>query len=89
MKAVNVLCAGLYFAFVGITTVAYAQDVYPSKSIKIISPLGAGGATDVGARAVAAKLTERLGQTVFVENRPGAEGVIGVDALIKKGPGPH
>ena len=86
MKAVNVLCAGLYFAFVGITTVAYAQDVYPSKSIKIISPLGAGGATDVGARAVAAKLTERLGQTVFVENRPGAEGVIGVDAGAKSAP---
>jgi tripartite-type tricarboxylate transporter receptor subunit TctC len=65
---------------------AIAQDVYPSKAIKLIVPLGAGGATDVVARVVAAKLSQRLGQQVIVENRPGAEGVIGVNAGAKADP---
>jgi len=65
---------------------ALAQDAYPSKAIKLIVPLGAGGATDVVARVVAAKLSQRLGQQVIVENRPGAEGVIGVNAGAKADP---
>lgn len=64
----------------------FAQDTYPSKAIKLIVPLGAGGATDVVARVVAAKLSQRLGQPVVVENRPGAEGVIGVNAGAKADP---
>lgn len=71
------------FAYAG---VSIAQDVYPSKAIKLIVPLGAGGATDVVARVVAAKLSQRLGQPVVVENRPGAEGVIGVNAGAKADP---
>lgn len=70
-----------------LTHISYAQtDNYPSRPIKLITPLGAGGATDVAARVVAAKLSEKLGQTVFVENRPGAEGIIGVDAGAKAAP---
>lgn len=65
---------------------ALAQDVYPSKAIKLIVPLGAGGATDVVARVVAGKLSQRLGQQVVVENRPGAEGIIGVNAGAKADP---
>jgi len=68
------------------TGVSIAQDAYPSKAIKLIVPLGAGGATDVVARVVAAKLSQRLGQPVVVENRPGAEGVIGVNAGAKAEP---
>ena len=71
------------FAYAGASV---AQDVYPSKAIKLIVPLGAGGATDVVARVVAAKLSQRLGQPVVVENRPGAEGVIGVNAGAKAEP---
>ena len=71
------------FAYAG---VSIAQDGYPSKAIKLIVPLGAGGATDVVARVVAAKLSQRLGQPVVVENRPGAEGVIGVNAGAKAEP---
>lgn len=59
---------------------------YPVKPIKLIVPLGAGGATDVVARVIAAKLGEGLGQTVVVENRPGAEGVIGMEAAAKSAP---
>lgn len=71
------------FAYAGTSV---AQDGYPSKAIKLIVPLGAGGATDVVARVVAAKLSQRLGQPVVVENRPGAEGVIGVNAGAKAEP---
>jgi tripartite-type tricarboxylate transporter receptor subunit TctC len=83
----------LFKTIVGITSImlgcgasVMAQDVYPSKAIKLIVPLGAGGATDVVARVVAGKLSQRLGQQVVVENRPGAEGVIGVNAGAKADP---
>ncbi|MFN0299303.1 MAG: Bug family tripartite tricarboxylate transporter substrate binding protein [Burkholderiales bacterium] len=59
---------------------------YPSKPIRIIVPLGAGGATDVVARVVAGKLSERIGQAVLIENRPGAEGIIGLEAAAKSAP---
>ena len=59
---------------------------YPSRPLKLIVPLGAGGASDLNARVLAEKLSERLGQPVVVENRPGAEGIIGVDAAAKSAP---
>jgi len=63
-----------------------AAQTYPSRPIRLIVPLGAGGATDLNARVLAEKLGERLGQPVVVENRPGAEGIIGVDAAAKSPP---
>jgi tripartite-type tricarboxylate transporter receptor subunit TctC len=63
-----------------------AAQSYPSKPVRLIVPLGAGGATDINARVVAEKLGERLGQAIVVENRPGAEGVIGMDAAAKSAP---
>jgi len=70
----------------GMAGTVIAQDTYPSKPVKLIVPLAAGGASDVVARIFAAKLGERLGQQVIVENRPGAEGLIGVDAAVKAAP---
>ena len=70
----------------GIAGTVMAQGSYPTKAVKLIVPLAAGGATDVVARIFAAKLGERLGQQVIVENRPGAEGLIGVDAAVKAAP---
>jgi tripartite-type tricarboxylate transporter receptor subunit TctC len=70
------------------TAPAAAQD-YPTKNISIIVPLAPGGGTDVLARVIAAKLRDRFGQPVTVENRSGAAGNIGADAVFKAPPDGH
>ncbi|MDI9331844.1 MAG: tripartite tricarboxylate transporter substrate binding protein [Alphaproteobacteria bacterium] len=58
----------------------------PTKSIRLVVPFPAGGATDILARAVSQKLSERLGQTVVVDNKPGAGGSLGSDLAAKAPP---
>ena len=62
---------------------ALAADAYPSKPIKLIVPFPPGGPTDVMGRVVAKLLGDKLKQTVVVENKPGAGGNIGTDAVAK------
>lgn len=69
---------------VGAATDAWAQS-YPTKTVRIIVPAGTGG-PDTVARLVAAQLTTRLGQSFVVENRPGANGILGADAVAKAPP---
>jgi len=59
---------------------------YPQRAIKMIVPFPPAGATDVVGRIVAQKLSEQLGQSVVVENRPGAGGTIGSDLVAKSAP---
>src|SRR5436190_1683824 len=63
-----------------------AAQLYPSKPIRLIVPFAAGGGTDLTARAIAQRLTEAWGQPVIVDNRPGANGTIGVDIAAKSAP---
>ena len=63
-----------------------AQSDYPNKPIKLIVGFAPGGSTDIVARIVAQKMTERLGQSVVVENRAGAGGTIGADLTAKAAP---
>lgn len=65
---------------------AHAQAPYPHQPIRIVVPFPAGGATDILARAVAARLTEAWKAQVFVDNRPGAGGNLGSE-LVAKAPG--
>ncbi len=59
---------------------------YPSKTIKLVIPFPAGGATDILGRTLALKLSTALGQQVIVENKPGAGGTIGADSVAKATP---
>ena len=61
-------------------------QAYPNKPIRLIVPFPAGGATDILARALSQKFGEKIGQSVVVENRPGAGGTIGADAASKAAP---
>ena len=63
-----------------------AADEYPSRPIRIIVPYPAGGATDILARQISAQLGPMLNQTVVVENRSGASGVIGFDYVARAAP---
>jgi tripartite-type tricarboxylate transporter receptor subunit TctC len=63
----------------------FAQ-AYPSKPIRYIVPFPPGGSSDLIARAIAPKMSERLGQPIVVENRPGAGGMLGVDVVAKAEP---
>jgi tripartite-type tricarboxylate transporter receptor subunit TctC len=56
---------------------------YPNKPIRIVIPFPPGNTTDIMSRLIAPKMTERLGQTVIVENRPGASGMLGLDLVAK------
>jgi tripartite-type tricarboxylate transporter receptor subunit TctC len=64
---------------------AHAQD-WPTKPVRMIVPFAAGGSTDVAARLIAEYLSRAFGQQVFVENRTGANGVIGIEAAAKSEP---
>ncbi len=73
---------------VAISQFSFAQpaDNFPAKSIRVIVPLAAGGPSDTMARILAAKLTEVIGQTVIVDNRPGASGIVGTEMLVRSPP---
>jgi len=79
------VAAALLAAVAIIATAAQAQE-WPSRPVRIIVPFPAGGSTDVAARPIAQYLTQAIGQQVYVENKPGANGVIGIEAAAKSSP---
>jgi tripartite-type tricarboxylate transporter receptor subunit TctC len=72
-------------AAIGLPFAGHAAD-YPAKPIRFIVPYTAGGTTDLVARTVGQKVSEKLGQPVIIENRGGAGGNIGMDAVAKAAP---
>ena len=75
----------LSFPMLAAMPVAHAQ-AWPAKPIRMVVPYPPGGPTDIVARVVGQKLSERLGQPIVVDNRPGAGGNIGADAVAKSAP---
>ena len=65
---------------------AVAAQTYPSRSIKLVVPFPPGGPNDIIARVVAQRMSELLGQTVVIDNRGGAGGVVGTEAIAKAAP---
>ncbi len=84
----NVLGAAFVPWLAPVNTYAQAAGAgaFPERPLRLVVPLPAGSVTDVAARPLAQKLGEALGQTVVVENRPGASGTIGVDLVAKAPP---
>lgn len=70
----------------GCVTGAHAQSSFPSRPVRLIIPFAPGGGSDTLARMLAPRLGERFGQTVVVDNRPAAAGVVGADIVAKSLP---
>ncbi|MBL8381548.1 MAG: tripartite tricarboxylate transporter substrate binding protein [Burkholderiales bacterium] len=81
--------ARLACALAGALAAAPALAQYPAKSVRVMVPYAPGGGTDILARLFAQKLTEAWGQSVVVENRPGADGVIGSEVIMTSPPDGH
>jgi tripartite-type tricarboxylate transporter receptor subunit TctC len=79
--ALGALIAGLALSLAAALS-AQAQD-YPNRAVRVVIPYAAGGSTDILTRILAQRLGARLGQGVVVENRPGANGIIGTEAVAK------
>jgi tripartite-type tricarboxylate transporter receptor subunit TctC len=79
----SLLCAASAFAFMPASVQAQA---YPNKPVRLVVPFPAGGATDILARTISQKASEKLGQPIIIDNRPGAGGTIGSDAVAKATP---
>ena len=89
-RVLNALAGGVVLAAaVSFAGLAQAQSTFPSKPITIIVSYPAGGDTDALARLYAEKLAAKFGQTVVVENKPGASGTIGNSFVAKSTPDGH
>src|SRR5215207_4282799 len=83
-RAIAMLCAGL-LAPMQMSPMAQAQE-YPARAVTIVVPFTPGGTTDILARILGQKLSERLGKNFLIENKPGAGTVIGSTAVAKAAP---
>src|SRR4030081_1091674 len=86
LHMVLLVAFGIAFAGIQAPAQAQAQDKYPRKPVRILVPYGPGGATDIVARIVGEHLREILGQAFYVENKPGAYGIIAIEDMARAKP---
>jgi len=76
----------IFVLLAAITLPAFAQQSYPSKPVRIVSPFPPGGGNDALCRTIAPKLSENLKQQVIIENRAGANGIVGTEVAARSAP---
>ena len=81
LLTLTTVCAAA--ATLGAALPALAQAAWPSRPVKIVVPTGPGSSLDLIVRAMSDKLAARWGQPVVIENKPGAGGMLGMDAVAK------
>jgi tripartite-type tricarboxylate transporter receptor subunit TctC len=86
MKSCSTFAALAAAACLSVTGSQALAQAYPNKAITWVVPFTPGGITDSGARVIAKAMSERIGQPVLVENRPGAGGVVGTEYVAKSKP---
>src|ERR1700674_2399840 len=86
MNARSLTLAIVSTLLIGVACAQERPDAFPTRSIKIVVPFPAGGPSDVLARMIGAKMSEDWGQPVVVENRPGANTVLGAQQVVKSAP---
>jgi tripartite-type tricarboxylate transporter receptor subunit TctC len=86
VTALRIAARALFFFALFLAAMPASAQEYPTRSITFVVPFPAGGSADTLARLIGAKLSERLGQAVVVENKPGAGGNLGTDAVAKAAP---
>jgi len=89
MRFRSAFIAILTLVTIGIPVAGRAAESYPVRPIRVIDGYPAGGPTDFQARVIGPKLTERFGQTVIVDNRPGATGNVGAETAARANPDGH
>ena len=83
MKITKLMRAALTVTAALVVGGAHAQTAYPSRPIKLIVPFAPGGSTDIAARLVAEYTTREIGQSIVVENKPGAGGSTGMEFVAR------
>jgi tripartite-type tricarboxylate transporter receptor subunit TctC len=73
-------------SLLALNVAAQAQSDYPNKPIRMVVPYVAGGAADITARVIGQRMSESMGQTVIIDNKPGANGMLGTDLVAKAAP---
>ena len=77
---------GVIGTFVVVASCDALAQTYPAKPIRLVVPFSPGGAADLTARTLGQKMSEQLGQPIVIDNKPGANGVLGIDAVAKSAP---
>ena len=85
-KLISTLATPLNFALLLMLPLSAVAENYPSKPVRLLVPYVAGGGTDTLARMVAAKLSESLGQTFLVDNRPAVDGIVASETVVHSAP---
>ena len=85
-KSMMMRCAAVAFVLLFVAATAQAQQKYPTKPIRLMTPFAAGGGSDILARLIGPQITEVFGQPIVVDNRPGGAGTVGATLAVRAAP---